>query len=120
MSNRRNFIKQLSALGIINNVPDALLIKEFSDPLISWNASGNGGVVAGGPAPSALAGIDILNKRGNAVDAAVAVILNLAVSDYGMFSIGGEVPFMYYSSKDAKINVFNGMGGAPKDQRFSA
>jgi gamma-glutamyltranspeptidase / glutathione hydrolase len=88
----------------------------FSSDL-TWYASGNGGVVAAGPAASAQAGIDILGQGGNAVDGAVAVIFNLAVSDYGMFCIGGEVPFMYYNAERGKVIVFNGMGGAPKDQK---
>ena len=84
---------------------------------ISWNASGNGGVVAAGPKPSVNAGIYILEKGGNAVDGAVATIFNLAVSDYGSFCVGGEVPFMFYDNKNGKITVFNGMGAAPSDQK---
>lgn len=83
---------------------------------LTWFASGNGGVVAGGTSPSTLAGIDMLSKGGNAVDAAVAVLFNLAVSDYGNFNIGGEVPIMVYSTNTGKVKVFNGMGGAPKDK----
>ena len=50
------------------------------------------------------------------MDGAVAVIFCLAVSDYGSFCIGGEVPFMFYNSNTGKVTVFNGMGGAPGDQ----
>ena len=82
---------------------------------ITWYASGNGGIVAAGPKPSVQAGLDILSKGGNAVDGAVATIFNLAVSDYGSFCIGGEVPFMFYSANTGKVIVFNGMGGAPAD-----
>ena len=84
---------------------------------LTWYASGNGGIVAAGPAASAQAGIDILSKGGNAIDGAVATIFNLAVSDYGMFCIGGEVPFMFYSAKAGKVIVFKGMGGAPLDPK---
>ena len=49
------------------------------------------------------------------MDAASAVIFNLAVSDYGLFCIGGEVPFMFYETGSRKVMVFNGMGGAPLD-----
>jgi gamma-glutamyltranspeptidase / glutathione hydrolase len=83
---------------------------------LTWYASGKGGAVAAGPAVSAQTGKDILSKGGNAIDGAVAVIFNLAVSDYGFFCIGGEVPFMFYSASEGKVMVFNGMGGAPKDQ----
>jgi gamma-glutamyltranspeptidase / glutathione hydrolase len=82
---------------------------------LTWHSSGNGGIVAAGPKPSVQAGIDILASGGNAIDGAVAVIFNLAVSDYGMFCIGGEVPFMFYSTDKRRVMVFNGMGGAPKD-----
>ncbi len=84
---------------------------------LTWHASGNGGIVAAGPKSSVEAGLEMLSNGGNAVDAAVAVILNLAVSDYGSFCIGGEVPFMFYSVNTGKVRVFNGMGGAPGDPK---
>jgi len=114
MSNRRNFIKQISALGVLSSLPDMLGAQAPGQELTSY-ASGSGGVVAAGPKVSAQAGIDILDKGGNAIDGAVAVIFNLAVSNYGLFCIGGESPFMCYTVRDAKVHVFNGMGGAPKD-----
>lgn len=83
----------------------------------TWYASGNGGIVAAGPRSSVEAGLEMLRNDGNAVDAAVAIIFNLAVSDYGSFCIGGEVPFMFYNVKTGKIKVFNGMGGAPGDPK---
>lgn len=84
---------------------------------LTWHASGNGGIVAAGPKPSVEAGLKMLKSGGNAVDAAVSVILNLAVSDYGSFCIGGEVPFMLYDTNTGKVRVFNGMGGAPGDAK---
>jgi gamma-glutamyltranspeptidase/glutathione hydrolase len=102
-------------LIIAINVTTCFTISFASD--LTWYASGNGGVVAAGPSASARAGIDILSQGGNAVDGAVAVIFNLAVSDYGMFCIGGEVPFMFYDANAGKVIVYNGMGGAPKDQK---
>ena len=90
------------------------LTSAYSEDL-PWYASGKGGVVAAGAQASTLAGIEMLKKEGNAVDAAVATIFNLAVSDYGLFCIGGEVPFMFYNSKKGEVIVFNGMGGAPGD-----
>ena len=81
------------------------------------NVSGRGGVVAAGPPVSARAGIDILSKGGNAIDSAVSIIFNLAVSEYGSFSIGGEVPLMLFSASSGKVMVFNGMGSAPGDHK---
>lgn len=88
----------------------------YADDL-PWYASGNGGVVAAGAQESTRAGLAMLQNGGNAVDAAVATIFNLAVSDYGLFCIGGEVPFMFYNSKTREVIVFNGMGGAPQDPK---
>ena len=82
---------------------------------IQWHASGNGGIVAAGAREATLAGLEMLKQGGNAIDAAVATIFNLAVSDYGLFCIGGEVPFMFYNERSKDIVVFNGMGGAPSD-----
>lgn len=80
-------------------------------------ASGKGGIIAAGPSASVKAGLQILVNGGNAVDAASSVIFNLAVTDYGLFCIGGEVPFMFYGTNDKKVIVFNGMGGAPLDHK---
>jgi gamma-glutamyltranspeptidase/glutathione hydrolase len=79
------------------------------------NASGREGIIAAGPSASVKAGLLMLKQGGNAIDAASAVIFNLAVSDYGLFCIGGEVPFMFYESGKKKVVVFNGMGSAPLD-----
>jgi len=117
MNSRRSFIKSLSALGLLGGLPEASMAGLSGDEELTWHASGNGGAVAAGPKVSAQAGIDILAKGGNAVDSAVAVIFNLAVSNYGLFCIGGESPFMLYNAADGRINVFNGMGGAPKDKK---
>jgi len=84
---------------------------------LSSSASGRDGIVAAGPSASVKAGLKILKQGGNAVDAASAVIFNLAVSDYGLFCIGGEVPFMFYDAGSKKVMVFNGMGGAPSDRK---
>lgn len=108
--------KVLKSVFIIVLIISGFFIKSYSEDL-TWYASGNGGIVAAGPKASAQAGIDILAKGGNAVDGAVATIFNLAVSDYGMFCFGGEVPFMFYNAKTGKVTVFNGMGVAPKDPK---
>jgi len=105
-------------MGLLSSLPSGILGAPATDDAeLTWHASGNGGVVASGPKASAKAGIEILDKGGNAVDSAVAIIFNLAISDYGNFCIGGEVPFMSYNVKDGKVSVYNGMGGAPKDKR---
>ena len=82
---------------------------------IGWQASGNGGAVAAGHPDSVAAGISILEKGGNAADAAAATILALAVTDYGLFAIGGEVPILVYDSKSNQVKSISGIGGAPRN-----
>jgi gamma-glutamyltranspeptidase/glutathione hydrolase len=106
--------KMRTLLLMIVMIISACMTKSYGQDL-TWYGSGNGGIVAAGPKPSAQAGIDMLAKGGNAIDGAAATLFNLMVSDYGMFCFGGEVPFMFYNAKTGKVTVFNGMGVAPKD-----
>ena len=63
---------------------------------IGWKAESKTGVVAAGGAGAVAAGIEILERGGNAADAAAATIFALNVTDHGACSIGGEVPLLIY------------------------
>jgi gamma-glutamyltranspeptidase/glutathione hydrolase len=80
---------------------------------ITWKGSGKGGAVAAGKAGSVAAGIQILERGGNAADAAAATILALSVTDYGNFAIGGEVPLLIFDAKKDEVKVLCGQGSAP-------
>ena len=82
---------------------------------IGWKASGKGGAVAAGHANAVAAGIRLLDSGGNAADAAAATLLALSVTDYGMFAIGGEIPFLIYDAKKQEVKVLSGLGRAPLD-----
>ncbi|MCP4787928.1 MAG: hypothetical protein GY903_34420 [Fuerstiella sp.] len=82
---------------------------------ITWKGSGTGGAVAAGKSESVAAGLQILKQGGNAADAAVATLLALSVTDYGLFAIGGEVPLIIYDAKKQEVKVLSGVGGAPLD-----
>ena len=64
---------------------------------------------------SAAAGISIPSEGGDAADAAVATLLALAVTDYGFFAIGGEVPLLLYDAKNRQVKSPCGLGTAPLD-----
>ena len=74
---------------------------------VGWHASGKGGAVAAGGADAVKAGIGILEKGGNAADAATATLLALAVTDYGLFAMGGEVPLIIYDEKSGKVKTLS-------------
>src|SRR5918998_1053369 len=79
-----------------------------------WHASGKqGAVVAGGP-EAVGAGLAVLKEGGNAVDAAVATLLALTVTDANQFCFGGEVPIMVYDARRKVVEVLAGQGAAPR------
>jgi gamma-glutamyltranspeptidase/glutathione hydrolase len=73
---------------------------------------GRRGVVAGGQPLSVEAGMRILQRGGNAVDAGVATILVASVIEFSHFSFGGEVPILI-KLKGRDVAVVEGMGTAP-------
>jgi gamma-glutamyltranspeptidase/glutathione hydrolase len=73
---------------------------------------GKRGVVAGGHPLSVEAGLRILQRGGNAVDAGVATILAASVIEFSHFSFGGEVPILIKLNKKP-VAVVEGMGQAP-------
>ena len=79
----------------------------------TWEAAGKHGAVAAGGAEAVEAGLDALKSGGNAVDAAVATILALTVTDATSVCFGGEVPIMVYDAKTGAVEVLAGQGAAP-------
>jgi len=84
---------------------------------IGWEASGRGGAVAAGGSGAVAAGIELLESGGNAADAAAATLLALAVTDYGAFAAGGEIPFMIYDATKKEVKVLCGLGRSPLDPK---
>ena len=83
---------------------------------LGWHASGKGGAVVAENPKAVAAGIELLKKGGNAVDAAVATMLVASIMDFGMFCIGAEVPFMIYDAKKKEVKTLSGLGGAPLNE----
>jgi gamma-glutamyltranspeptidase / glutathione hydrolase len=80
----------------------------------TWNATGSHGAVAAGGPEAVEAGLATLKSGGNAIDAAVATILALSVTDSRAFCFGGEVPILVYDAKRGVVEVLCGLGTAPR------
>ena len=75
---------------------------------------GRNGAVGTANATSAEVGLEILKQGGNAVDAGVAMVFSLGVTDPERVSFGGEMPALIYPAKKKKVVVVAGQGPAPK------
>ena len=82
--------------------------------LRSKQISGKKGAVGAGRAGSEEAGMRMLKAGGNAVDAGVASILALSVTDHSAFCFGGEVPILVYMAETKEVKAISGMGTAPQ------
>ena len=70
-------------------------------------------VVAGGHPLVAEAGLRMLHRGGNAVDAGVAAVLAGSVIEFSHFGFGGEVPVIIKPANKPVITI-NGQGQAPE------
>src|SRR5262249_57426006 len=74
---------------------------------------GTRGVVAGGQPLVAEAGLRMLHRGGNAVDAGVAATLAGSVIEFSHFAFGGEVPIIIKMANKQQAVTINGQGQAP-------
>lgn len=76
-------------------------------------ATGYGGAVATVDADATAAGLRVLRRGGNAVDAAVAAAATLGVTEPYSAGIGGGGFLVYYDAKSRRVHTIDGRETAP-------
>ncbi|MHA1220882.1 MAG: gamma-glutamyltransferase, partial [Candidatus Heimdallarchaeota archaeon] len=74
------------------------------------------GMVASSQPLAVHAGLEILQKGGNAIDAAIAVATTLNVVEPMSTGIGGDAFALIFSKKDDKLHALNASGWSPENR----
>jgi gamma-glutamyltranspeptidase/glutathione hydrolase len=116
--------QQLSTSTCNNETPPACKAVR-GDRADGWLAQsrsevvGRNGVITTSQPLAAQAGLDMLRKGGNAVDAAVAAAAVLNLIEPMNVGMGGDLFAIIYTAKDHKLHVLNASGKAPGGQTIA-
>lgn len=81
---------------------------------------GSRGVIAAGHPLASVAGLRIMQRGGNAVDAAVAAGFVLAVVKHEACGLGGDMFSLVYMKDEGKVRALNASGPAPGNATIEA
>jgi gamma-glutamyltranspeptidase/glutathione hydrolase len=108
------------SLGPGTQPADAQEDEGFPYETLRSPAMGLRGVVATSQPLASNAGLDILKKGGNAIDAAVATAAVLTVVEPNSTSLGGDAFIMIYMAAEDKLVGINASGRAPYSMTLDA
>ena len=107
-------------LGLVIQRAEAQDKEAFPYETLRSPAMGLRGVVATSQPLAANAGLDILKKGGNAIDAAVATAAVLTLVEPNSTSLGGDAFIMIYIAAEKKLVGINASGRAPYTMTLDA
>ncbi|GAA2715694.1 gamma-glutamyltransferase [Actinoplanes palleronii] len=107
----------ISALAAVSLTTLGLTAPAYAHPgaeqVSGSTASGYGGAIATVDATATAAGLEVLRRGGNAVDAAVAAAATLGVTEPFASGIGGGGFFVYYDARKQRVYTIDGRETGP-------
>ena len=112
--NRSHFTIVLIALAVLASAVLAQQSAPPKRPVVGRSVVATRyGIVAASQPLAARAGVQVLERGGNAVDAAIAANAVMGVVEPAMNGIGGDLFVIFYEAKTGKLHGLNSGGWAP-------